>query len=253
VREIAIPESIEIVGGFSWWDCLESVKFGISGRLREIRGFCECNSLRRIEIPASVELIGDKQNRGGFNGCAALAEVIFAIDGHLRRIDGFCECGSLTRVEIPVSVEVIRGFNKCKLLSEIEFSALGGLREIHGFQGCESLREVEIPRSVVRIEAGGFWNCRGLRKVTFAGGCDLGRVRRFEGCSVKEVHILAGGRALHIGQRVYITFEEEASIARHRRRFKMRTCGVAVVEREDEGFLRGWPLALSWFSNLRPQ
>jgi hypothetical protein len=71
--------------------------------LREVSGFCRCNSLCRIEIPSSVETIGDD----GFYGCTSLKEVLFSSDSHFREIYGFCKCTSLCRIEIPSSVEMI--------------------------------------------------------------------------------------------------------------------------------------------------
>jgi hypothetical protein len=278
VREVEIPASVEIVEGFSGWDSLESVTFAISGRLREMRGFCESISLCRIEIPDSVELIGGRGQRGcfagcsalaevlfgahghlreidgfsdcvslvrldlpvslelinGFNRCAALVEVTFPADGRLRRIDGFSDCVSLVRIEIPASVEALTGFNVCRLLSEVHFASLGRVKEITGFQKCESLREVEIPQSIERITENGFLNCQSLRKVTFAGGDHLRTVSGFKLCPLEEVVVGAGGRAHPLGGRIYFTFEDESSIAQHRRNFQMRTSGLPTLEEEEE-------------------
>jgi hypothetical protein len=188
VKEIAIPESIEIVDGFSGWDCLESVKFAISGKLRDIRGFCECNSLRRIEIPDSVELIGSPLKRAGFLRCAALAEVIFAAPGHLRQIGGFCDCDSLARIAIPVSVEVIDGFNQCARLAEVTFAADGHLRRIDGFCDCVSLARIDIPASVEGVN--GFNGCKLLSGVEFAALGRLKEINGFQECeSLREVEI----------------------------------------------------------------
>jgi hypothetical protein len=188
VKEIAIPESIEIVDGFSGWDCLESVKFAISGKLRDIRGFCECNSLRRIEIPDSVELIGSPLKRAGFVRCAALAEVIFAAHGHLRQIGGFCDCDSLARIAIPVSVEVIDGFNQCARLAEVTFAADGHLRRIDGFCDCVSLARIDIPASVEGVN--GFNGCKLLSGVEFAALGRLKEINGFQECeSLREVEI----------------------------------------------------------------
>jgi hypothetical protein len=131
---------------------------------------------------------------------------------------------------MPDSVELIDGFNGCMPFSEVRFPPLGRLRKITGFQGCGSLREVEIPRSVALI-VNGFWNCQGLRKVTFAAGGLLQSLGGFKDCPLKEIVIPAGGRgrALRLNPRVYIAFEEEASIAELRRNSQMRTSGAGIV------------------------
>jgi hypothetical protein len=50
-----------------------------------IEGFGECRSLRRLEIPASVEEI----DSSAFMECSGLTEVIFATDSRLRKVNGF--------------------------------------------------------------------------------------------------------------------------------------------------------------------
>jgi hypothetical protein len=193
----------------------------------------------------------------GFNQCTNLLDLIFAMDGNLRHIDGFSDCVSLARVEFPPSVEVITGFNGCKLLSEVEFAPLGRLKEIKGFEGCDSLREVDIPQSVVRIQDDCFQNCRNLLKVTFAAethlqmfagfhGCRLkriqlprllGSVSGLHGCSFEEIVIPAGGRVPPLRRRVFITFQDDASIAQLRRNFQTGTSGVAPLEWDDGDFV----------------
>jgi hypothetical protein len=53
--------------------------------LREIDEFLQCESLRQVEIPSSVEVIGP----WAFEGYAALREIIFLSDSQIREIDGF--------------------------------------------------------------------------------------------------------------------------------------------------------------------
>jgi hypothetical protein len=60
-------------------------------------------SMRRIDIPSSVEIIYPD----GFTSCSSLREAIFASDCHVKEIGGFCSCTSLCRIAIPSSVEII--------------------------------------------------------------------------------------------------------------------------------------------------
>jgi hypothetical protein len=59
--------------------------------LKEICGFCVCTSLRPIEIPSSIEVIGHH----GFFESATRNEIIFSSNSCLRETDGFGNCRSL--------------------------------------------------------------------------------------------------------------------------------------------------------------
>jgi hypothetical protein len=108
--------------------------FGCDCHLKTIGGFRGCISLRRIDIPSSVEII----DCFGFHECRRLSEVIFGSDCHLKRICGFQKCTSLRRIDIPSSVELIddSGFSECTALSEVIFGSGCHLKMIHGFQAC---------------------------------------------------------------------------------------------------------------------
>ena len=62
-----------------------------------------CSKLERIEIPATVTLLG----QDAFSNCAALTEVIFAENSQLKQINQGCfaSCKLLTEVILPNSVE----------------------------------------------------------------------------------------------------------------------------------------------------
>jgi hypothetical protein len=122
------------------------VIFSSDNQIRIIDGFQQCTSLCRIEIPASVEEIG----QSGFRECLSLNSVLFPSDSHLRIIEGFQQCTSLCRIEIPTSVEEIgqSGFRGCSSLNDVIFSWDSRLRRIAGFEQCRVLCRIEIPASV---------------------------------------------------------------------------------------------------------
>jgi hypothetical protein len=125
---------------------LTDVVFAGDSHLREIEGFFSCTSLRRINIPASVEII----MCGAFRDCTELTDVVFTGDSHLREICGFPRCTSLRRINIPASVETIMygAFRDCTELTDLVFPADSCLRRISGFEGCKSLHRMAIPTSV---------------------------------------------------------------------------------------------------------
>jgi hypothetical protein len=74
---------VEFVEGF--WSCtgLVSVNFGPDSQLEILTGFGICKTLRRLDIPASVEVIKF------FTDWTELRELILTGDSHIRKINGF--------------------------------------------------------------------------------------------------------------------------------------------------------------------
>jgi hypothetical protein len=85
--------------------------------------------LKKITIPSSVELIGER----GFFSCKSLREITFEAGSKLRRIGGraFDNTG-LWKIVIPSSVEVIGGrcFSGCISLREVTCETGSRLKEI---------------------------------------------------------------------------------------------------------------------------
>ena len=97
--------------------------------------FYRCSGLTSVEIPNSVESIGDYYT---FLGCSGLTSVV--IPNSVTNIGNqtFAHCSGLTSVEIPNSV------------TSIGFGA---------FVGCSGLTSVEIPNSVTNIGDLAFTDC----------------------------------------------------------------------------------------------
>jgi hypothetical protein len=196
VQMIEINESIEIVAGFWDFPKLEMVIFASHSHshshshLREIHGFRYCDTLRRIDIPSSVEVIGIN----GFYHCTSLSEIIFSSDSHLRHISGFCWCTSLSRIEIPSSVVTIwkTAFFQCTSLCEVNFSPNCELTQIFGFENCDSLRRIEIPASVTEFARVCFNKCRSLCEIVFAPNSRLWTIQDIRDCySLRRIEIPA--------------------------------------------------------------
>jgi hypothetical protein len=135
--------------------------------LKRISGIQKCTSLCRIELPSSLEIIG----QFGLNECTSLNEIIFTPDSHLQVISGIQSCTSLCRIEFPSSLEIIDqfGLNECTSLTEIIFSSDSHLKAIHGIQMCTSLSQIELP-SPTEVVCG-FSECPRLRVIMIGAGC----------------------------------------------------------------------------------
>lgn len=101
--------------------------------------FYGCTSLTSIEIPASVQTIGE----AAFEACSRLADVKFEEGSKLSAIEGYC-CGygcygaflgcPLITIDIPASVQTIgeAAFQECTKLATVRFEHNSQLKSIEG-------------------------------------------------------------------------------------------------------------------------
>jgi len=191
LRSVVIPTNVTTVGYSAFKRCssLTTVTFEKESQLKTIGGdyyygaFSDCTALTSIEIPASVETIGNT----AFSDCSSLATVTFEKGSRLKTIgnNAYYRCTSLTSIEIPASVETIekKAFMHCSKLTTITFEKGSLLKTIGGgyyssyyhgaFSDCSSLTSIEIPASVETIEATAFSDCSKLATVTFEKGSQL--------------------------------------------------------------------------------
>ena len=220
LRSVVIPTNVTTVGYSAFKRCssLTTVTFEKESQLKTIGGdyyygaFSDCTALTSIEIPASVETIGNT----AFSDCSSLATVTFEKGSRLKTIgnNAYYRCTSLTSIEIPASVETIEAtaFKRCSKLATVTFEKGSQLKTIGGgysssshfgtysdyygaFSDCSSLTSIEIPASVETIEATAFKRCSKLTTVTFEKGSQL--------------KIIGGGFDTNVGYRyIYGAFSE---------------------------------------------
>ena len=184
LRSVVIPTNVTTVGYSAFKRCssLTTVTFEKESQLKTIGGdyyygaFSDCTALTSIEIPASVETIGNT----AFSDCSSLATVTFEKGSRLKTIgnNAYYRCTSLTSIEIPASVETIekKAFMHCSSLATVTFEKGSQLKTIAGdsydgaFSDCTALTSIEIPASVETIEATAFKRCSKLATVTFEKG-----------------------------------------------------------------------------------
>jgi hypothetical protein len=106
----------------------------------------QCNRLRRIAIPASVEVIGSLV----FSGCRSLETGTFEAGSVLQEIRENAFAGSgLKSIVIPALVYVIGegAFRECETLASMTFEAESNLRTIgdSAFEGCPCAGGLALP------------------------------------------------------------------------------------------------------------
>lgn len=119
--------------------------------------------LEKIEIPDSVEYIGEF----AFRGCKSLNEV--KLPQLIKQINKatFRECESLSKLYIPNSVEYIEdsAFERCYSLKEINLPKNLKYIGIQSFKECRNLKSLSLPDSVISIGYKAFYACFNLEKI----------------------------------------------------------------------------------------
>jgi hypothetical protein len=217
LKSVIVPNGVTTIEKCAFQNCseLKDVTFQEDSQLRTIEGgysygaFYGCTSLTSIEIPASVQTIGE----AAFEACVKLATVKFDKESRLETIDSrsFYSC-PITTIDIPASVQTIgeAAFQECTKLATVKFEAGSLLETLEGysgslyygaFYGCTSLTSIEIPASVQTIGAATFQGCSRLADVKFEEGsklsaiegycCGYGCYGAFLGCPLITIDIPA--------------------------------------------------------------
>ena len=102
-RTIQLPDTIQTVGAFAFWDCrqLESIQLPDAVRQLGAGVFAGCTALRRVHLPASLHTLGFTPppvaqimpDVGVFNGCHALQELCLPAGLSYLGAYAFNSCG----------------------------------------------------------------------------------------------------------------------------------------------------------------
>ncbi len=179
LTQIAIPASVESIGGFA---------------------FNYCKALSEIKIPKRVTSIGDN----AFNNCTSLTNVEFEPDSQLKNIEGsvfsnctnlefvnlescsqletigllaFGSCSKLAKITIPASVSNIMGsaFDGCTNLATVTCLAITPpILNPSAFTNCNALSTIYVPaESVAAYKSAAGWSTYASKITTTAEGTYL--------------------------------------------------------------------------------
>ncbi len=124
------------------------------------RAFSGCINLTSVNIPDSVQSIGNS----AFRGCTNLTNLTIGNGVQTIEYDAFYGCINLASVNIPDSVQSIgdSAFAGCINLTNLTIGNGVQTIEYDAFYGCINLTSVIIPDSVQTIESGVFSGCTNL-------------------------------------------------------------------------------------------
>lgn len=205
IKTLAIPGSVRAIGKEAFEGCGKLTSVKIEGNSLISIGnaaFGDCFKLSAINIPDSVESIGDYAfcccgltgpialvsvktiGKEAFWSCIYLRSISFG-DSLVSIGDAaFYECFSLKKIIIPNSVKKIgeNAFLYCYSLASVKLGnsvkTLGG----GAFFGCENLKKIDIPNSVTKMGNGVFYGCKKLKKASISDSQKAVSFRSFYGC-----------------------------------------------------------------------
>lgn len=168
-----LPSSIKRIGNGAFRGCEFLKSIEIPSSVNEIGEEAFSSSgIKTIYIPPSVNHIG----RSVFNGCRKLttASLHFSSDTIPKFL--FNCCDSLIQIQIRSSVKVIGdfAFRGCVNLSDIilpdNLITIGN----SAFQSCHELKELSVPSDVDAIGKAAFSGCMKLKKLSLPKSAKLG-------------------------------------------------------------------------------
>ena len=194
--QFEIPESVSIIGAYSFYDCKNLTEIILPSGLNQIEdnAFEGCESLAKIEVPNSVENIG----MGVWGRCTNLEKV--SLPDNLTKIPNglFYSCQNLSDIIIPQSVDSI-GYNAfCNCINLVSIQLPEELNYIgeSAFYRCSSLTSIYINSE--KIEKSSFSNCSKLNEITFGQNVKTIGSSAFEDCiGLKIVNIPDSVRSIY--------------------------------------------------------
>jgi len=169
LRGVTTGEKLVSLGsGAFWLSGVEHVDMSRSECLLEIREdtFTSCTKLKQINLPDSVQKIGDK----AFSLCTKLSEFKFPSSLIKIGVEAFKGC-PLTRIEFGNAVTTIGSdaFAQCTKVEEIIFPDSLETIGACAFMNCYNLSSISLPASIKKISELAF-SYTNLKKVYLRGG-----------------------------------------------------------------------------------
>ena len=167
-------------GAFYGCDGLKNIEFEEGTTAIPNGLFANCPGLESVDIPDTITKIGQLSFYNDKNlSSVKLSESLTTICHR-----AFASCVKLEAIEMPDTVVKVESgaFAKCSSLASVKLSKALTQMDAHAFFDCDALTSIEIPKSLTRSDQayiyeyaydyqnGPFYNCDGLKTVTFEEG-----------------------------------------------------------------------------------
>ena len=164
--------------------------------------FRKCTSLTEINIPQSVETIGQST----FEGCTSLSSVTMGNNVTSIGSRTFYECSALTSINLSESATEIgnMAFWKCYSLPSITIPSGVTTINVSAFNSCSGLTSVNVPSGLTSIKEGAFSYCTNLSAITIPSGVTEIGVRAFQNCTQISAITIPNGVS-EISDRSFLT------------------------------------------------
>ncbi len=235
IKEVSIPDSVETVGKFAFYDCkdLDKVRFGKGVKRIETSAFYGCESMKSITLPNRLEALGAcafsdceelikvrlpdsaKLEEGVFSGCSDLTEFEVGasnenyrlIDGNLYSKDGkilvqYLASNTQTEFTVPEAVEEIAGyaFYDAENLQTVRMGDNVTKCGERAFEDCKKMTEITLSKKLCEIESATFIDCERLQSVVIPDSVEGIGFRAFGGCKSMESITIGTGLVRSMGE-----------------------------------------------------
>lgn len=201
VKEIIIPEGVEIVGDEAISGCENLERIILPNTLTELE-IRNCDKLEKVDIPGSVTSLS-------LTECDNLKEINFVDDDTI--INRFCfQNSGVKSIILPSRLEIIPmiAFSGCEQLETVNIPQSVTSIESYAFEWCTSLVSLELPNNIESIGAGAFRECSSLEKIIIYDKCTLIYDDAFNGCDKLTIYGIKGSYAEQYANEHDIPFEE---------------------------------------------
>lgn len=177
LTNITIPDGVSSIADNTFSNCSSLSSIVIPESVTSIgsSAFQNCAALTNITIPNSVTSIG----RQAFIDCVGLTSVI--IPEHVTNIDElvFAGCTNLMSISVDPKNSVYHSAGNCLIETSSKTLIAGCAASVipsdgsvasignHAFRNIKTLASINIPDSVISIGRYAFYQCNGMRTVTF--------------------------------------------------------------------------------------
>lgn len=150
IKQISIPDSVQITGSSVFENCTDLVSVRLSAEQKTIpsRTFAGCTKLKNTVLPDGLQSVGN----AAFSGCTALSYLVIPDSVNSIGTDAFLNCGALSELTISRNLTSIgsHAFRGTAWLSRQtdEFVAIGD-RILIKYNGIAE--SVEVPLGITQI------------------------------------------------------------------------------------------------------